>query len=136
MTHRTFFRYLLATLHAAVPALGHRPGGVDPQTLGGPAPEHATSVLADLLNDVADLARDVVLVLDDYVITAPQVHEQLIFLIEHAPPQLHIAVATRADPPLPLARLRVRGDLTEVRAADLRFTTTETHAFFNDAMRL
>ena len=134
---RTFCRYLLAALHAAVPALATDPGGVDPQALGGPAPEHATSVLADLLNDVADLADDVVLVLDDYhVITAPQVHEQLIFLIEHAPPQLHIAVATRADPPLPLARLRVRGDLTEVRAAHLRFTTTETHAFFNDAMRL
>ena len=134
---RTFSRYLLAAFHAAAPVLAFDQSDADPRARAGPAAADETSVLANLLNDVADLAHDVVLVLDDYhVITAPQVHELLIFLIEHAPPQLHIAIATRVDPPLPLARLRVRGDLTEVRAADLRFTTAETHAYFNDAMQL
>ena len=72
------------------------------------------------------------LVLDDYhVIHAPEVHEAMTFLVEHLPPQLRLVVATRSDPPLPLARLRARGQLAEVRAADLRFTEQETAAYFD-----
>ena len=77
------------------------------------------------------------LVLDDYhVITAPEVHEAIAFLLDHLPDQLHLMIATRADPPLPLARLRSRGQLVEVRGADLRFTRDEAQQFLNEAMRL
>jgi LuxR family maltose regulon positive regulatory protein len=76
-------------------------------------------------------------VLDDYhVIEAAAVDEALAFLIEHLPPPLHLVIATREDPPLPLARLRARGQLTEVRAADLRFTADEAATFLNQAMGL
>ncbi|MDY7042269.1 MAG: LuxR family transcriptional regulator, partial [Chloroflexota bacterium] len=78
-----------------------------------------------------------VLVLDDYhLITAPPIHEALIFLLDHLPPTLHLVIATRADPPLPLPRLRARGQLTELRQADLRFTGEEAIAFLNEAMGL
>ena len=83
-------------------------------------------MLATLLNDLSALPNDVVLVLDDYhVIDAPDVHEGMSFLLEHLPPQVHVVMTTRADPPLPLARLRARGELVEIRAADLRFTPEE-----------
>ena len=75
--------------------------------------------------------------LDDYhVLDASEVHEAVIFLLDHLPPQLHLVVATRSDPPLPLARLRSRGQLTEVRAADLRFTASEAREFLNQVMGL
>ncbi len=78
-----------------------------------------------------------VLVLDDYhLITAPEVHEAVTFLLDHAPDQVHLMVATRADPPLPVARLRSRGQLVEVRGADLRFTPDEAQQFLNQAMGL
>jgi LuxR family transcriptional regulator, maltose regulon positive regulatory protein len=78
-----------------------------------------------------------ILVLDDYhVITTPAVHEALAFLLDHLPPTLHLVVASREDPPLPLARLRARGQVTELRAADLRFTPGEAAAFLRDVMRL
>jgi ATP/maltotriose-dependent transcriptional regulator MalT len=78
-----------------------------------------------------------VLVLDDYhLITAPEVHEAVTFLLDHAPDQVHLMVATRADPPLPVARLRSRGQLVEVRGADLRFTPNEAQQFLNQAMGL
>jgi LuxR family maltose regulon positive regulatory protein len=78
-----------------------------------------------------------VVVLDDYhVITAPDVHEAMAFLLDHVPGQLHLVIATRADPPLPVARLRGRGQLVEVRGADLRFTTGEAQQFLTQAMRL
>ena len=77
------------------------------------------------------------LVLDDYhVIDARDIHEGLAFLLDHLPPQLHLVIASRADPPLPLARLRARGELTELRAADLRFTPDEAAAFLNEVMGL
>lgn len=97
---------------------------------------------AVLVNDLARAAHERpnehrVLVLDDYhVIRAPAVHEAVAFLLEHAPEQLHLVVATRADPPFPLARLRARGLLAEVRAADLRFTSAEAAAFLTDVMGL
>lgn len=78
-----------------------------------------------------------VVVLDDYhVIGAPEVHEALAFLLEHLPPHLHVVMATRSDPPLPLARLRSRGQLTEVRAAELRFTASEAQEFLTRTMGL
>ncbi len=94
-------------------------------------------VLTSLLNALAVLPMDAVLVLDDYqVIEAHPIHHALAFLLEHLPSRLHLVIATRVDPSLPLARLRVRGALTEIRAADLRFTSEEAAAFLTEVMRL
>src|SRR6266700_1350250 len=80
---------------------------------------------------------DFALVLDDYhLITAESIHRSLTFLLEHLPPHMHLIIATRADPPLPLARLRVRGQLTELRAAELRFQHAEANAFLKEVMGL
>jgi LuxR family maltose regulon positive regulatory protein len=95
------------------------------------------TVLAELLHDLSALPRDVLLVLDDYhLVDAPEIHDGMAFLLDHRPPQLHLVVASRADPTLGLARLRARGELVEVRAADLRFTTDEAVAYLNGAMGL
>ncbi len=91
-----------------------------------PQPPPMELILTSLLNTLTALSTDAVLVLDDYhVIEAQPIHHALTFLLEHLPPRLHLIIATRFDPPLPLARLRVRGVLTEVRASDLRFTPEE-----------
>jgi LuxR family maltose regulon positive regulatory protein len=93
--------------------------------------------LTELLNDLSDLPRDLLLVLDDYhLVEARGVHDGMAFLLEHRPPQLHLVLATRTDPPLGLARLRARGELVEVRTADLRFTADESAAYLNDSMGL
>ena len=93
--------------------------------------------LTDLLNDLSDLPRDLLLVLDDYhLVEAHGVHDGLAFVLDHRPPQLHVVLATRTDPPLGLARLRARGELVEVRTADLRFTAEESAAYLNDSMGL
>ncbi|MCW2135195.1 LuxR family transcriptional regulator, maltose regulon positive regulatory protein [Arthrobacter sp. VKM Ac-2550] len=93
--------------------------------------------LTALINDVSRVGREIILVLDDYhAIRARPIHEALNFLLDHLPPQLHLAVASRSDPPLSLARLRSRGELTELRAADLRFTADEAADFLNRVMGL
>jgi LuxR family transcriptional regulator, maltose regulon positive regulatory protein len=93
-----------------------------------------SSIMADwlpvLVNQLDSIATSFVLVLDDYhLITTPAIHQALAFLLEHQPAQLHLVIATRKDPPLPLPRLRARGQLIELRQADLRFTFEETSAF-------
>ena len=94
-------------------------------------------MLATLLNELQTVQDDLVLVLDDYhVIEAGDVHDGVAFLLDHLPPQIHLVIATRADPPLPLARLRARGELVEVRAADLRFAPDEAAAYLGDVMGL
>lgn len=94
-------------------------------------------VLTSLINDLAAAHHDVILVLDDYhVIQNQPIHEALAFLLEHLPPRLHLIIVTREDPPLPLPRLRARGELTEVRAADLRFAPGEVAAFLSSTMGL
>ena len=83
------------------------------------------------------MPNDVVLVLDDYhVIDAHDIDDGMAFLLEHLPPQVHLVITTRADPALPLARLRARGELVEIRAADLRFTPEEAAAYLNEVMGL
>jgi LuxR family maltose regulon positive regulatory protein len=95
------------------------------------------SLLSALLDDIAELPAACLLVLDDYhCIQARPVADAIAFLLEHRPPQMHMAVVTRQDPDLPIARLRARGQLTELRAADLRFTRAETAEFLNHAMGL
>ncbi len=95
------------------------------------------SHFAPLLNEIAAIPDHFILVLDDYhSIDGKQVDQVIAFLIEHLPPQMHLLIATREDPPLPLARLRARGQLTELRAADLRFTPSEAAEFLNQVMGL
>jgi LuxR family maltose regulon positive regulatory protein len=102
-----------------------------------PQPPPIESVLTGLINEIAAVQEQFVLVLDDYhAIEAEAIHNALTFLIDHLPPQMHMVIATRVDPPLPIARLRGRGQLTELRATDLRFTPDEAVAFLNHVMGL
>ena len=100
-----------------------------------PADEH---LLTSLLNQlIASTSTAIMLVLDDYhTISDPAIHDTLRFVVERLPPNLHLVVISRSDPPLPLARLRARGQLVELRAADLRFTQGEAADFLNDVMGL
>jgi len=130
---RLFLTHLVAAIQTAEPE-----AGVDALALleaGGTTP--ADAVLVSLINDLDVLAGPTVVALDDYhVIDGAAVHEAVTFLLDNLPPQVTLAMATRADPPLPLARLRARGELVEVRAADLRFTTGEAEVFLNEVMGL
>jgi LuxR family maltose regulon positive regulatory protein len=102
----------------------------------GGLPEIA-ALLAPLINELSALSQGIVLVLDDYhVIDDHAIQDGMAFLLDHLPPALQLVIATRADPALPLARLRARGELVEIRAADLRFTPDEATAYLNEAMGL
>jgi LuxR family maltose regulon positive regulatory protein len=97
----------------------------------------AETILTSLLNEVAALPDRIVLILDDYhLIEIQPIYEALTYLLEHLPPQLHLVIATREDPLIPLARLRAHCQLTELRAADLRFTSSEAAEFLNQVMGL
>lgn len=94
------------------------------------------AIITALLNDIAAYEAPVALVLDDYhQIKSPVIHESLAWMLDHMPANFQLLIATRSDPPLPLSRLRARGQLTEIRVSDLRFTLEESVAFF-DAMGL
>ncbi len=128
-----FLAYLVAALQTIAPNIGEGVLGV----LQSPQLPPTESILTALLNEITTLPDDFVLVLDDYhVIDARAVDDALAFLIEHLPPQMHLIIATREDPHLPLARLRARGQLSELRATDLRFTPSEAAVFLNQAMGL
>ena len=100
-------------------------------------PPATTVLVTAFINQVAASALSFVLALDDYHLIGDQaVHDIISFLLDHIPPQMHLVIATRADPPLPLSRLRARGELTEIRADDLRFTGEETSAFLGKVMGL
>lgn len=95
------------------------------------------TLLTTLINDLGRFSQHAVLVLDDvHFITTTEVHEMLAFLLDHLPQQMHLVILTRADPPLPLARLRVGGQLVDIRQKDLRFTVAEAMVFLNDVMGL
>ena len=105
--------------------------------LQSPQPPPIESILTTLLNEITTIPDNFILVLDDYhVIDSKPVDRPSPFLLEHLPPQMHLVIATREDPHLPLARLRARGQLTELRAADLRFTPAEAAEFLNQVMGL
>ena len=94
-------------------------------------------MLTTLLNELAAAPEDVWLVLDDYhLVDSHEVRDGMAFLLEHLPPHVHVVISTRADPDLPLPRWRVRGELVEIRAADLRFTSDEAAAYLNEAAGL
>ena len=122
-----FWRHLVAALDRARPGISERVAPL----LGPPAPSSFQSLVTALINDLAAEpgTDDALLVLDDYhVIGSQPVHESLAFLVEHRPAGICVVLASRSDPPLALARLRARGQLAELRAAEMRFTPGEAAA--------
>lgn len=128
-----FLTYLIAALQTLAVDIGSGVLGV----LQAPQPPPAEAILTTLLNEISTIPDNFVLVLDDYhAIDAKPVDHALTFLREHLPPQMRLVIASREDPDLPLARLRARGQLAELRAADLRFTLAEAAGFLNQVMGL
>jgi LuxR family transcriptional regulator, maltose regulon positive regulatory protein len=126
-----FWRHLVAALDRARPGIGER---VAP--LLGPSPSSLEALVTALINELAASpgGHEIVLVLDDYhLVGAQQVHTSLAFLLEHRPAGLHLVLASRSDPPLPLARLRARRQLTELRTEELRFTAEEATALLRES---
>jgi LuxR family maltose regulon positive regulatory protein len=128
-----FWTYLIAALQAVQAGLGQ-----DALRLLQASQQPATqAILTALLNQMVALPQGTILVLDDYhLISDPAIHEGITFLLEHLPAQMHVVISARADPPLPIHRLRARGQLIELRSGDLRFTAGETATFLNAAMGL
>ena len=128
-----FLQYLISALQRIVPT-------IQPDLLGmlqGKQPDPFEALMNILINEIDRQAAPFVLVLDDFhVIQAQPVLEMLTFLLEHMPPQMHLVLLTRTDPPLPLSRLRVRNQLVDIRADQLRFTREEIAAFLNEVMGL
>lgn len=141
-----FLTYLIAALQTlALSTEGQSAAGETASSLGKRAlgmlestrPAPMESILTTLINEITTIQEEFALVLDDYhVVDAQPIDRALTFLLDHLPPQMHLILTTREDPLLPLPRLRVRGLLTELRAADLRFTLEETVVFLNQLMGL
>jgi LuxR family maltose regulon positive regulatory protein len=128
-----FLSYVIAALRTIEANIAQ----VALSALQSPQPLPTEAILTSLINDVAAIPDSIVLILDDcHLIEAQPIHEALAFLLEHLPPRMYLIIATREDPYLPLARLRARGQLTELRAADLRFTSLEAAEFLNRVMGL
>ena len=128
-----FWQHAVAALDRARPGIGERVGPL----LGPPAPPSFEGLVTALINELAAQPGDgeLLLVLDDYhLIDTRQVHDSLVFLLEHLPPGLHLVLASRSDPPLPLARLRAGAQLAELRAGELRFTAEEAAALLREAV--
>jgi LuxR family maltose regulon positive regulatory protein len=128
-----FWSYFITALQKVQPGVGESAFSL----LHSPQPPPVESVLTALLNDINAIENDFALILDDFhVIDAQPILSAVAFLLDHLPPQAHLIIASRADPPLPLSRLRGRGELMELRAADLRFTPDEVAAFLKEMMGL
>jgi LuxR family transcriptional regulator, maltose regulon positive regulatory protein len=128
-----FISYLVSALQT----IEHGMGEGLLAALQSPQPPSTESILTTLINEIAAIPDNFILVLDDYhLIEGKQVDQATAFLVEHQPPQMHLVVSTREDPSLPLARLRVRGQLNELRTSDLQFTISEASQFLNQAMGL
>ena len=127
-----FWVYVIAALQKLRANLGEGTLAL----LQSPQPPPITLILSTLINEISSFPENFSIVLDDYhMIRAQSIHEALTFLLDHLPPQMHMIITTRADPPLPIARLRARDQLTELRSHDLRFTSEEA-AMFLEVMGL
>ncbi|MDP2950159.1 MAG: LuxR C-terminal-related transcriptional regulator [Chloroflexota bacterium] len=128
-----FLTYVVAALNDVQEGVG----SAALTMLRSPLPPPTKAVLTSLLNDLASVPGDLILVLDDYhAISAPAVHDAVAFLLGNLPPQMHFVIATRSDPPLPLSRLRARDQLVEIRGPEFPFTLEEAETFLNRAMGL
>ena len=134
-----FLAYLIGALQT-IPSLGE--AGVGESALAmlqasRPQPPPVETILTPLINEIAAVPIAFILVLDDYhLIQTQPIHDAIAFLLDHLPSSMHLALATRADPPLPIARLRGQGQLIELRQTDLRFTPEEATRFLNRVMGL
>ena len=129
----SFLIYFIASMQTVEPDFGLEPLAA----LQSSGATNSEAVLMALLNEIAGLSQTLVLILDDYhVIESQSIDKALTFLLDHMPATMHLVITTRIDPALPLARLRGRGQLTELRVADLRFTQDEATKFLNQMMRL
>jgi LuxR family maltose regulon positive regulatory protein len=128
-----FWAYVIAALrHGGSPV-----GMTASAMLHAPGPSSLTGALTSLINELAALSQDVALILDDYhLVGEPTIHESLQFLLDHLPYRLHLILSCRGDPPLPLARLRARGQVLEIRAADLRLSGEDAKRFLTQIMGL
>lgn len=130
---RRFLDYLLAALKQIQADIEQSVEAM----LQSPQPPPDEVILTALVNEIAAVPTPFILVLDDYhVIHTPPIHAQLNFLLEHQPPQMRMVIVTREDPPLPLSRLRGRGQLSEIRQTDLPFSTDECADFLQSVMGL
>lgn len=128
-----FWTYVITAVQRIQPGVGDRTLAL----LHAPQLPPFESLLTTLINEMSAIEQDFTLILDDYhVITDTSIHKALTFLLDYLPPHMHLVLATRADPPLPLARLRGYRQLLELRVADLRFTATEVATFLNDTTGL
>jgi LuxR family maltose regulon positive regulatory protein len=128
-----FLAYIIATLQTIQEDIGEDILGA----IQSPQPPPEETLLTSLLNDIAEIPDPFALVLDDYhVITENQIHELVTFLLKNLPPQMHLIISSRSDPPWPLARYRVRGEMNELRQGELRFTIDEATTFLNKVMGL
>jgi LuxR family maltose regulon positive regulatory protein len=128
----TFWRYVTSALERAMPERHDDDG-----PLLDPNEPRMDVALGRLINELGAVSDEVVLVLDDYhEVASAEIHESMAYLLEHMPANLHVVVITRADPSLPLARMRARGELVEIRAADLRFTDDEAATYFREVAGL
>ena len=128
-----FLNYLTAALESIKPGIGSQTASL----LNSPQLPPLEAILTTFINDIDSCKTDIVLVVDDYqVITDPTIHHAISFVLDHCPSKLHLVLLTRVDPPFPLARLRVRKELTEIRAADLRFTVPEIEDFLTNVMQI
>jgi LuxR family maltose regulon positive regulatory protein len=128
-----FLTYFISALQTIAPNVGEEVLLV----LQSPQPPPVETILIALLNEILSIPDNFIFVLDDYHLTdSKAIDDSLTFLLEHQPLQMHLVITTREDPNLPLARLRVRNQLTELRAADLRFTSSEAAEFLNQVMDL
>ena len=128
-----FLAYLIAALQLVDKRIGENTRAL----LQSPQPLPPEVVLTSLINEIAAVPASFILVLDDYhLIEALPIHQQLDFLVDHQPPQMHLVILTREDPPLPIARLRARGQMTEIRQEDLRFSPEECTDFLQRVMGL
>ena len=128
-----FWLSIILALRTCLPGVGE----VAQMLLQAPQPAPVSTILTALLNELASLPQEMVLILDDYhVIEEKVLHDALFFFLEHLPPCMHLILSTRVDPDFPLSRWRARGQMTEIRAADLRFTAAEAAIFLTEAMGL
>ncbi len=128
-----YLTYLIAALQQIDPQIGLAAG----RLLQSSPPEAPETILTTLINELAAISDESILVLDDYhLIEAQPVHAAFTFLLDYLPPPMHLVITTRVDPPLPLSRLRVRQQMVEIREDDLRFTLDEVATFLNEVMGL
>lgn len=128
-----FWTYFIKALQKIHPTIGESALLL----LQAPQPAPIETILTSLINEVNTGKEEYIIILDDYhLIDTPEIHQGIVFLLEHLPAQMHLVLASRVDPPVPLSRLRARGELLELRSGDLRFTTDEVTDFFRQSMGL